>query len=338
LTMFLTALSAVFPSLLLLWYFHSRDVYPEPPRVLWTTFGFGILTILPTLLFALPILFALEAHHDQNPYLLGFAKAFTTAAMPEELFKLGVLWFYCVKHEAFDEPMDGIVYGVAASLGFATLENILFVASGGLSLAITRALTAVPGHAFLGAIMGYYVGQARFRPTETCRLYCLAYFVPVMLHGLYNFPLLTLSLMEETASPILTGSLITIALLALAAEGGLALHLMRSLRSKQLKQKAETQALSRRKTLESSHSDLVEKHTSHGWIFTIFGGLSTTFGGMLALGLTLTLIFDPPAAQDMASFFVVASIIGFFPFFLGLGLFAIGVRELNKGSESSDTS
>lgn len=340
-TIFLTALAAVFPSLLLLWYFHSRDVYPEPPRVLWTTFGLGLLTILPTLAFSMPILMALESRADQNPYILGFAKAFVTAAMPEEFFKLAVLWLYCVKHEAFDEPMDGIVYGVSVSLGFATLENILFVASGGLSLAITRALTAVPGHACLGAIMGYYVGQARFRPTEERRLYLLAYLVPVMLHGLYNFPLLSLAHVEQTASATTVSFLIALAVFALGTETALALKLMGSLRKKQLKQKAETQRLSRRKlleeTLDQNHvDDHVARHMTYGWIFTVIGGVATTFGGMLTLGLTLALLFDPPAKQDMASFFLVASIIGFLPLFSGIVLFWFGIQELNKGSESED--
>ncbi|MDF1662424.1 MAG: PrsW family glutamic-type intramembrane protease [Planctomycetota bacterium] len=335
--MFLTALAAVFPSLLLLWYFHSRDVYPEPPRVLWTTFGLGLLTIIPTLLFSMPILMALESRADQNPYVLGFAKAFVTAAMPEEFFKLAVLWLYCVKHEAFDEPMDGIVYGVSVSLGFATLENILFVASGGLSLAITRALTAVPGHACLGAIMGYYVGQARFRPSNERRLYLLAYLVPVMLHGLYNFPLLSLAHVEETASATTVSLLIALAVFALGTETALALKLVGSLRKKQLRQKAETQRLSRRKLLEETPvQDDVAHHTAYGWIFTVIGGVATTFGGMLTLGLTLALLFDPPAKQDMASFFLVASIIGFLPLMVGIVLFWFGIQELNKGSESEE--
>lgn len=305
--------------------------------MLWTTFALGLLTTLPTLLFSMPILMALESRADQNPYILGFAKAFVTAAMPEEFFKLAVLWLYCVKHEAFDEPMDGIVYGVSVSLGFATLENILFVASGGLSLAITRALTAVPGHACLGAIMGYYVGQARFRPSNERRLYLLAYLVPVMLHGLYNFPLLSLAHVEQTASATTVSLLIALAVFALGTETALALKLVGSLRKKQLRQKAETQRLSRRKLLEESpEQDNVAQHTTYGWIFTVTGGVATTFGGMLTLGLTLALLFDPPAKQDMASFFLVASIIGFLPLMVGIVLFWFGIQELNKGSESED--
>ena len=92
------------------------------------------------------------------------------AAIPEEFVKLAILVGYNMRHHAFDEPMDGIVYGVVASLGFATLENMLFVFEGGISVAVSRAFTAVPLHAFVGAIMGYYVGrQGGLRAEHTSR-------------------------------------------------------------------------------------------------------------------------------------------------------------------------
>ena len=64
--------------------------------------------------------------------------------------------------DEFDEPLDGVVYGVAVALGFATLENLLFVARLGLGVAWMRALFAVPAHALFGATMGYYAGRAKF--------------------------------------------------------------------------------------------------------------------------------------------------------------------------------
>ncbi|MCP5113023.1 MAG: PrsW family intramembrane metalloprotease, partial [bacterium] len=177
------AVSAVVPSLLLMWYFHVRDTFPEPPRVVWTTFALGIAIVVPVVMMAWPFDQFAEALAD--PFLYGLAAAFLAAAIPEELFKLVVLWRYSARHLEFDEPMDGVVYGVAVSLGFATLENILYVSEGGLAVAALRALTAVPGHAFLGAIMGYYVGQARFAASGRRVFLAKAFIVPVVLHGLY---------------------------------------------------------------------------------------------------------------------------------------------------------
>jgi RsiW-degrading membrane proteinase PrsW (M82 family) len=182
--------SALVPSILLVWYFRSRDTFPEPSRVLWATFGLGVLTVIPVLAVALPV--ATQIKGVEDVVLAGFLKAFLTAAGPEEFFKFLVVVLYAARHREFDEPIDGIVYGAVASLGFATLENVLYVSSGGLGVAILRAVTAVPAHAFMGALMGYFVGQAKFRPAERAKLLALGYFVPFVVHGLYDWPLLSM--------------------------------------------------------------------------------------------------------------------------------------------------
>src|ERR1051326_3664445 len=112
-----------------------------------------------------------------------------------------------MRSREFDEPMDGIVYGAVASLGFASLENFLYVAGDDHSLrvAVLRAFTAVPGHAFMGAVMGYFAGQARFGLAEKRVLnWTWAFAVPVALHTLYDFPALTLQSIERVhrTSPV----------------------------------------------------------------------------------------------------------------------------------------
>ena len=185
-----TAASAVVPSLLLLWFFHTRDRFPEPRRVIWMTFFLGALSAIGVAIVAAPLYLALQTVN--NAWLQGLGVGFLAAAVPEEFFKYLVLRRYCTRNKAFDEPMDGLVYGVAASLGFATLENVLYVAKGGLVVALARAFTAVPTHAMLGAIMGYYVGQAHFRPAHRGSLLFRAWFIPMLCHGIYDFPMITL--------------------------------------------------------------------------------------------------------------------------------------------------
>jgi RsiW-degrading membrane proteinase PrsW (M82 family) len=85
----------------------------------------------------------------------------------------------------------GIVYASFISLGFAGLENILYVTEGGMSVGITRAFTAVPAHALFGVIMGYQFGLARFYPEERARRLFLALLIPVLLHGIYDFILMS---------------------------------------------------------------------------------------------------------------------------------------------------
>jgi RsiW-degrading membrane proteinase PrsW (M82 family) len=186
----ITIPAAIIPSVLLLWFFYSRDKYPEPPRVVFATFGLGVLTVIPVLVVALPLGFALQL--VDNPLIFGLGMGSLAAGIPEEFFKFLVIYLYCMRHSAFDEPMDGLVYGATASLGFATLENIMYCSQGGLIIAIVRALTAVPMHATVGAIMGYYCGRARFTPEKRGSLLLAAYCIPMLLHSLYDFPLLAM--------------------------------------------------------------------------------------------------------------------------------------------------
>jgi RsiW-degrading membrane proteinase PrsW (M82 family) len=182
----LAIICAIVPSLLLIWYFYKRDLNPEPREVLIKTFLLGILIVLPVMIFVFPLLlFRPQLNH---PMLAGLYCAFLCAAVPEEFFKFLVVTRYSARNPAFDEPMDGVVYGATASLGFATLENILYVAQGGWIVAVARALTAVPCHACLGAILGYYVGQARFKSGRKVSAW-LGLLIATVLHALYNFPL-----------------------------------------------------------------------------------------------------------------------------------------------------
>lgn len=72
-----------------------------------------------------------------------------------------VLYHLIFRHEAFDEPYDGIVYAVAVSLGYATLENIIyaFLNAASFSALMIRALLPVSAHALFGVMMGYYLGR-----------------------------------------------------------------------------------------------------------------------------------------------------------------------------------
>ena len=181
---------SVVPAGLILWYFYSHDQRPEPRHVLIITFILGVLVAIPVV-GATALITAVFPARLEMPLLEALLLAFLCAAIPEQFFRLLVLLGYCCRQDAFDEPMDGVIYGVTVALGFAVLENIFYVLDRGWTVALSRAFTAVPMHACLGALLGYYVGQAHRRPG---RLGDLAYglLVVVLLHGLYDFPLLML--------------------------------------------------------------------------------------------------------------------------------------------------
>ena len=113
-------------------------------------------------------------------------------ALIEEYFKYLALTKYAYKKDSFNEPMDGIVYGVAVSLGFATLENYEYVfilaekwEIEPYTMAIWRSYSAVPMHGLLGCIMGFYFGMYSFTANKKYLILCLL--IPFVIHGLYNF-------------------------------------------------------------------------------------------------------------------------------------------------------
>jgi RsiW-degrading membrane proteinase PrsW (M82 family) len=182
----ITITLTVLPSLLLFLYIYTHDEHPEPKGLVLKVAFFGALTAIPVI----AVVFGINSVLSQptDPLLKAAFSAFVEAAIPEEIFKLVVVLLLVYRHPAFDEPFDGIVYCAIASLGFATLENILYVSSGGLSVAIARALTAVPLHAFCGVIMGYYVGRARFSSgLKNAGFWFAALFWPILYHGVYDW-------------------------------------------------------------------------------------------------------------------------------------------------------
>jgi len=207
-------LAAALPSLVLLAIFLRFDRFPEPRRVVLSTFFLGMAVILPVVVVSFPLM-GIVAKMRSAWMAAGF-QAFFLAGTLEESAKFWVLYGYCMKNAAFDEPMDGLVYGMTASLGFACLENIAFVESAGsewMLLALTRALFAVPAHGMNGAIMGYYAARGRFNAAARADSYRKALLIPIALHGLYDFtplllqpsPLQTEAELSITATALIAG-------------------------------------------------------------------------------------------------------------------------------------
>lgn len=333
----LTALSALVPSLLLVWFFRSRDAHPEPAGTVWATFGLGVASIVPTLIVALPVAVALEAA-SLSPVPRGLLDAFLSAALPEEAFKLAVLLLFAVRRPAFDEPMDGVVYGVVASLGFATLENVLYTAQGGLPIAVVRAFTAVPMHAFCGAVMGYYVGRWRF-PQETGAgrgALAAAFALPALFHGLYDFPLMALGHMAGVESQ--RG--LTTAEGALAATGGLGLAVVVlvvlvvfALVLLGRARLAQRLALAQGRLVPLAPAPPAPARPLLGWSMILGCGCLASAGGLFALFAAAVLLVDGlVAADEKANVLLGSLVLGLPPLLLGLAGFGWGVRLLPRAA------
>jgi len=147
-----------------------------------------------------------------EPLLQIFITAFVFVAFIEEYLKYLIVKKKAYTHPAFNEHYDGIIYGVVASLGFAALENILYVTDGGFSVGIIRAMLSVPAHALFGATMGYYFGLARFEKGIELKKQLLkkGLFLSIFWHGIYDFLLMTASAFSFLVIPMLLGLYINI--------------------------------------------------------------------------------------------------------------------------------
>lgn len=187
---FLYLYLALAPALAIALYIYWKDKNEkEPITHLIGYFLLGALTCIPagiTNSIGGSVLgFDIGQSHDIAP---SFFMAFFVVGLGEELFKFLALMLVAFPRKNFNEPFDGIVYSVMIGLGFASLENIMYVFDGGIGVAFMRTLTAVPMHAAFAIIMGYYVGKAKFlkgdRRNETAIL-GLAW--AIFFHGAYDF-------------------------------------------------------------------------------------------------------------------------------------------------------
>ena len=336
--------AAIVPAVLLVWFFRSRDLHPEPRRVIWTTFALGVVIIVPECLVAMPL--AALGKGIADPVAHGLYGAVFTAALPEESFKFLVVVLYCMRHRAFDEPMDGVVYGAVTGLGFACLENVLYVAQGSFAEAVMRGLTAVPNHACLGAIMGYFVGRAKFAVTGRGALLARALLVPALFHALYDFPLIAIRGLLEAGDasargllPVLTLASFTV----LVVEVAWTARLVRRARVEQEGALAQWRAYWTARGVVPAAGDyprptpMVKERAPRvrtgplppgRWVAAVSGFLLASAGGVAVLGSAVMATMPPrgqhpPSAGGLIAFALFA---GAIPLACGLALFAFGLR------------
>lgn len=178
---------AIAPGLAICIFIFTRDIYNREPSLnLVMSFVWGILSIIPAFFIET---FLVKQVADTATGI--FFKSFFIIALTEEACKFFALRYYAYRRRSFDEPFDGIVYSVMVSMGFATLENILYVYGSaqtgqGYQVAFMRMFLSVPAHATFGVLMGYHVGRAKFEPSREKRLMLLGLFWAVLFHGTFD--------------------------------------------------------------------------------------------------------------------------------------------------------
>lgn len=185
---------AILPAVLLCLFVYKKDVLEkEPMNLLLTLFFLGVSSTIPAAL--VESIFSIFFDTESPEIINVLITSFFGIALIEEGYK--ALFTYSIgwKNKEFNHIYDGIVYSVFTSLGFATLENVLYVFSYGTSVGILRAIVSVPGHAFFGVAMGYYMGLAKSSEkandhSNKSKYIALSIVVPVIFHGIFDFLLL----------------------------------------------------------------------------------------------------------------------------------------------------
>lgn len=177
---------ALAPGVAIVLFIYLKDKHErEPITLLLLSFIFGIAATFVTLAVSAPLNFLLILKHDD--VIHQFVEAFFKVALLEELSKFLFLRFVLFNNKNFNEPFDGIVYAVMVGMGFATLENIMYVFEYGFTTGLLRMFTAVPAHATFAVMMGFYLGKAKFTHSRGLYLGTLALLAPTLFHGAYDY-------------------------------------------------------------------------------------------------------------------------------------------------------
>ena len=190
---------AILPPVAFMLYIHRLDrIEPEPFGLIVKAMLLGAAAVIPAAL--VELLLGMIPVFAVGGIAGATLKSFIVIAPIEEAVKLGVVLLFIWKNSHFNEENDGIVYTGAVAIGFALLENIMYVVQSGFGTGVMRAVTSIPLHTFTGVLMGYFVGIARFAPDAGKRTRSIwkGFIIAYLIHAVYD----TLAL-SATAAAIL---------------------------------------------------------------------------------------------------------------------------------------
>lgn len=183
---------ALIPGILIIVYIFRKDkVESEPLSLIVRLLILGAVSCIPAI-FAETVMSGFKpAEFTEGSVGNALFNAFLVAALCEEVCKFLLLWLGSWKNRNFNYRFDGIVYGVCVAVGFALLENVMYVLQGGVYVALMRGILAVPLHAFCGVFMGVHYGAAKRYSIEgqhgkaTASIF-FALLTPFIIHGIYD--------------------------------------------------------------------------------------------------------------------------------------------------------
>lgn len=186
---------AILPVYLIGLYVYNKDREKEPKKLLTKLFIYGMLACFPAVILELVLGYFFNEEEYMNLIEM-FIYAIINIALVEELCKWFIVYNMTYHNSEFDHLYDMVVYSIFTSLGFAVLENILYVYLGGFTVGLFRAVSAIPGHASYAIIMANYLGKAKVANLNSDmhnekKNLLLSILMPTFAHGLYDYFLFT---------------------------------------------------------------------------------------------------------------------------------------------------
>jgi RsiW-degrading membrane proteinase PrsW (M82 family) len=179
---------ALIPGLFWIWFYRKKDKNPEPRKLIIKVFLVGMAITLPAIVFEYAAEFFFPFINAENLLTITIASFFIVAPI-EEYLKYYVVKIIAFKNKAFDEPIDGVIYGIVAGLGFASLENLIVISAEGQGIIILRFATATLMHAITTGLVGYYLSLNKFSKSDDNKKSNPVWkglLIAIILHGLYN--------------------------------------------------------------------------------------------------------------------------------------------------------
>ena len=183
---------AIAPVITIVLWIYLKDKYDkEPIHILTKFFTFGVL--ISVLAIYIEEWFIKINIFSESMDI--FYMSFIVAGLVEEGLKSLILIPNLLKEKNFNEKLDGIIYSVFLSLGFATVENIIYMLyedpTSAFEVGVIRSIISVPAHMMFGVIMGYYISKYKFTDCKYKKgNLILAIILPILLHGVFDFILM----------------------------------------------------------------------------------------------------------------------------------------------------
>ncbi|MBR3257412.1 MAG: PrsW family intramembrane metalloprotease [Eggerthellaceae bacterium] len=215
----LLAIALIPPIFLLFLIWKVDKLEHEPVKMILIVLGLGAVCAGLALVLEIAVDKPIANAFNNNPALWLVVDNFVGVALMEEISKMLVIMLVVWRHSQFNCRFDGIVYGVAASLGFAALENVKYTLTYGFQTGMIRAFTAIPGHFIFGVFMGAMIGMAKCAKYDGKHgkknlLLFLAILLPTLIHGYYDYLLSVPGVLYIDTTTLWIGYLIAIMIAA----------------------------------------------------------------------------------------------------------------------------